>query len=224
MKIISVLRCGREYTVRHAQWLHRQLSGYDSLCMTDAKSIPGVQTAPLLYDWPKWFAKLEAFNPDRTDTGGEDLLLLDIDTVITGDLSPFLQPRPFTTLTDFYYEDTPQPPMASGVMYIPAEMKHVVWEKFMSNPSRWIRERHPMPHHGDGGFISRAITQRSQRWQEILPGSVVSYKRDIASQEMPGYHPLRSTGDGTVPDAARIVCFHGNPRPWNVIAPFIPGL
>lgn len=224
MKIISVLRRSREYTVQHAQWLHRQLAGFDSICMTDAGHIPGVSTVPLLHDWPGWFAKLEVFNPDRSDTGQEDLLLLDIDTVITGDLSPFLQPRPFTTLTDFYYEHLPQSPMASGVMYIPAAMKHIVWEKFMSNPQRWIAERHPMPYHGDGGFIGRAIPQRSERWQEVLPGAVMSYKRDIAGPGMPGFHPSRSAGNGRVPDTARIICFHGNPRPWNIRSPFVPDL
>ncbi|EBO6079914.1 hypothetical protein GAL64_22910, partial [Salmonella enterica subsp. enterica serovar Enteritidis] len=63
MIIVSVLRQSKDFTTKHAQWLHKQLKGYDSVCLTDALKIKGVNTAPLLYDWPGWWAKLELFNP-----------------------------------------------------------------------------------------------------------------------------------------------------------------
>ncbi|EFO2868674.1 hypothetical protein IH240_004512, partial [Escherichia coli] len=74
---------------KHAQWLHRQIRGIRSVCLTDAEHIEGVETAPLFYNWPGWWAKMELFNPDHPVIGKEDLFYLDIDTVITGDLHEF---------------------------------------------------------------------------------------------------------------------------------------
>lgn len=222
MKIVTVLRQSQEYKPYHAQWLHRQLEQYDSLCLTDAGEIQGVNTLPLQYEWPSWWSKIEVFNPYRADIGSEDILLIDIDTVITGDLTPFLQKRAFTALTDFYAEGTQNPHMASGLMFIPAEIKHKVWDKFIIEPAHHMQAHIHMPHHGDQGFISTCLN--AERWQAVLPGAVVSYKRDVAAKDMPGYHSVRSKGNGMVPENTRIVCFHGNPRPWRVGLPWIPPL
>lgn len=51
------------------------------------------------------------------------------------------------------------------------------------------------------------------RWQDVEKGKIVSYKKDVA----PVGKFLKSVGDGTVPEKAKIVCFHGKPRPWQVI-------
>lgn len=88
MIIVSVLKQSKDFTTKHAQWLHKQLKGYDSVCLTDALKIKGVNTAPLLYDWPGWWAKLELFNPLHPVLGNEDILYIDIDSVVVGDITP----------------------------------------------------------------------------------------------------------------------------------------
>ncbi|MGV8925717.1 MAG: hypothetical protein ACOH2G_08580 [Ewingella sp.] len=218
MIVVSVLRCGPEYSGKHAQWLHRQLAGYDSVCLTDAGQIEGVNTVPLLYDWPGWWSKIEAFNPDRADIGNQDILLLDLDTVITGDLSPFMEKRPFTALTDFYCESQAQAPMASAVMYIPANVKARVWQQFIHDPVGNMRRHIKKPNHGDQGFVGSVLA--ADRWQDVLPSAAISYKKDVAAAG----RWSRSVGNGSVPDDARLVCFHGQPRPWNSGEPWVPPL
>ncbi len=81
MIIVSVLRQSKDFTTKHAQWLHKQLKGYDSVCLTDALKIKGVNTAPLLYDW-QMVGKTRTFNPLHPVLGNEDILYIDIDSVI----------------------------------------------------------------------------------------------------------------------------------------------
>ena len=220
MIIVSVLKSGPEYQPGHARWLHRQLNDYDTVCMTDCQNITGVRTTPLLYDFPAWWSKLEVFNPDHPCLGKEDLLLLDIDTVVTGDLTPFFKQPCMTTLTDFYHEHSPLRPPGSAVMYIPADIKAYIWTTFMASPLEWINRRQQPPFHGDQGFLASILSPA--RWQDVLPGAAVSYKKDIACQGMPGWHPQRSQGNGDIPAGTRLVCFHGKPRPWDTGLEWVP--
>ncbi|WP_434462185.1 hypothetical protein ACMV5L_01805 [Serratia plymuthica] len=222
MLIVTVLKQSKEYQPVHAQWLHRQIQHYDSLCLTDSHDISGVTTAPLMHSFPSWWSKLEAFNPSHPILGAEDILLLDIDTVIIGDLEPFLQQKSFTTLTDFYYENSPHRPIGSAVMFIPHEIKDRVWNIFIRNPEKWINAGKMPPWHGDQGFLSSYTNP--DRWQDILPGNIISYKKDIASKGMLGWNRGHSVGNGDVPFGARLVCFHGNPRPWEMNLEWVPQL
>lgn len=208
MRIVTVLRVGKDYKPQHAQWLHKQLRNYDldSLCLTDAGRISGVSTVPLLYDWPGWWAKIELFNPEHPIIGDDDIFYIDIDTVIWNDIRELFTVKQFTMLSDFYHPDSP----ASGVMYIPKSIKYLVWETFIRNSSDFINKKREPPHHGDQGFLSQVIPN-IQRWQDIFPGKIVSYKKDIFA------------GDGSVPDC-NIICFHGNPRPWKAKCSWVPPL
>ena len=51
-------------------------------------------------------------------------------------------------------------------------------------------------------FLERFWINRARRWQADLPGHVLSYKADLRG----GMAPL--------PSAARVVAYHGQPRPW----------
>lgn len=216
--IVTVLKSGKEYGAAHAQWLHAQLpAAVPAFCLSDIE-VPGVNTLPLSGSWPGWWSKLEAFNPDLAIIGDQDLLLLDIDTVITGDIMPFLEPRPFTALTDFYREQQPAAPMASAVMYIPASVKAAMWSAWLADPDGHIRECSRPEKHGDQGFIGSVLT--ADRWQDVLPGAAISYKKDVAAAG----RWSRSVGSGTVPTGTRLVCFHGQPRPWDSGEPWVPPL
>ncbi|KMU44917.1 hypothetical protein SEEN2TTA_06911, partial [Salmonella enterica subsp. enterica serovar Newport str. Pond080-2TTA] len=90
MKIALVLRSGGDFSASDVQWLANQLPpGYEIICLTDVKNmlIPGVTCIPLIHKWNfcrGWWAKIELFRPDVED----DLFFLDLDTVITGDITP----------------------------------------------------------------------------------------------------------------------------------------
>lgn len=218
MLIVSVLKSGKDFTPKHAQWLHRQFGDLPSICITDAGDIPGVNTTPLLYNWPGWWSKLELFNPDHPVLGAQDLLYFDLDVVVTGDLHVFEAAEDFTMLREFNHESR----VNSSIMMIPASIKKTIWEQFITDPERIMDECRTEDKWGDQGFLGSII--KPVLWQNIIPGKVVSYKCNIATKSMIGYNPKLASGvsTGTVPADASVVCFHGSPRPWRTGFNWVP--
>ncbi len=104
-------------------------------------------------DWPGWWSKLELFNPEHPDIGSSDLLYIDIDTVITGDIRPLCNLDKFSMLSDFGSVDPLKAPPASGLMFIPcSRKKYKAWEAFNRNPEHIISRPRVPPFHGDQGF------------------------------------------------------------------------
>lgn len=193
MTPICVLRSGGEFTPAHVQWLAAQVPGL--VCLSDVE-VPGVPVIPLRYGWPGWWSKLELFRPGIEG----DLLYLDLDTVVLGDLSEF-DVGTTTVLRDFYAPDR----MGSGLMYLTEMDRPQVWASFTQDPERHMRECVTQERWGDQGFLQGVLV--AQRWQDVLPGRVVSYKAHCA---------------GGVPSGAKVVCFHGKPRPWEIAAGWVP--
>lgn len=150
---------------------------------------------PLIYDWPGWWCKMELFRPRGLRY---DMLYFDLDTIIVGDLTDIAKVTGLTTLTDFNVEER----IASGMMLLPEACRAEVWDKWIADPAGHMAK---FPG-GDGDFLRSIWGQTPARWQNILPGQVVSYKNHVR-------------GKG-VPADARVVCFHGRPRPreikWNL--------
>ena len=130
-----------------------------------------------------------------SDAFDGDLMYFDLDTVV------FDVPKvdKTTVLRDFYYPET----MGSGLMYIAQADKARVFEDFMRQPSLHMR-RHSVG--GDQAFLQQHLGD-CQKWQDVA--KVVSFKAHCQ--------------DG-VPEGTQVVCFHGVPRPWHVIAPWVPVL
>lgn len=124
-----------------------------------------------------------------------DLMYFDLDTVV------FDVPKVdrTTVLRDFYYPET----MGSGLMYIAQADKARVFEDFMRSPSLHMR-RHTVG--GDQAFLQQHIGD-CQKWQDVA--QVVSFKAHCQSG---------------VPAGTQVCCFHGQPRPWHVVADWIPRL
>jgi hypothetical protein len=134
---------------------------------------------------------MELFRPDIIG----DILFMDLDTVIVGPLDDLAAVRSLTLLRDFYKPEH----LGSGVMFLPEADRAEVWEAWMMSPQRHMRWHRGG---GDQKFLETLWLDKAARWQDVLPGQVVSYKADI-----------RKHGDG-VPADARLVAFHGKPRPW----------
>jgi hypothetical protein len=141
--------------------------------------------------WPGWWSKMELFRPSVKG----DLLYFDLDTMIVGQLDELMTVNTVTVLSDFNIPNR----MASGVMFIPEIEREPIWREWIKDPEGHIKRWHG---HGDGGFLSQ-FWGGVDRWQDKFPGQVVSYKNHCV--------PIRG-----VPDNARVVCFHGRPRPRDV--------
>lgn len=207
VRVALVLRSGGEYRPEHVGalvgQLERHLPGVGVICLSDV-DVPCVRV-PLKYGWRSWWSKLELFRPDVAG----DLLYIDLDTVIVGDLSELASLGRTTLLSDFYYPERP----ASGLMYLAESDRAKVWAAWIADPKAAM---HKCMRHGDQQFIGEVLHD-AQRFQDVLPGRVVSYKVHVAK----GLNK-RSIGNGSVPSGTSVVCFHGRPRPWHVKEEWVP--
>ncbi|AJY44667.1 hypothetical protein [Martelella endophytica] len=192
-RVVCVLRSGGEYGPEHVLRLQRQVSLFsqaDFLCLSDC-AIDGVDTLPLLFDWPGWWAKMELFRPDIAGP----LFYLDLDMAITGPLADLMAIGRLAIMRDVYRPDGLQ----SAAMLLPEADRRPVWNAWISDPRSAMRR---FRRGGDQSFLEQLWLRRAVRLQDELPGSIVSYKADV-----------RETGNIGV---ASIVAFHGKPRPWDV--------
>jgi len=194
--IVTVLRSGGDFKVEHVEALRDECRRYASatkfICLSDRPSVPGYQ--PLENEWPNWWSKIEAFKIPGP------VVYMDLDTVAVGSLLSILKVpetggESFTVLRDF---NPGQRQMGSGLMAWTGDMS-ALYQQFKAHP-RFHMERNRSPRWwGDQGFIERA-TERRTYWQDKVPGQVVSWKKHCTE---------------SVPLEARVVCFHGLPRPWD---------
>lgn len=204
VSVVCVLRVGGEYTFDHVIALHEQVARWwphDAVplrfvCLTDDRTPtsvnvwPGIEVHALLHRWPGWWSKMEIMLGAHDDLG--DVLYMDLDTMVVGPLDRFAVHRPLTLLDDFYRPTLAQ----SGLMWLPARWRVTCAAMWLDTP-----QEHMKQFRGDGEWLHAAWGQTANRWQTMEPGRVVSYK----------VHVARS---GRIPPDARIVCFHGHPRPW----------
>lgn len=193
-EVICVLRSGGEYNENHVVRLRDQLAkrGVTSFrCLSDVE-VSGVERIPMKYSWPGWWAKMELFRPDLP---GDGMLYMDLDTSIIGDVSDFFVDR-LAIMRDVYRPLGLQ----SSLMFIPRAERSAIWSDWLRRTEYWMRRLHKG---GDQAFLERHWIDTAARWQDLLPGAVVSYKaNDLASHG--------------APEGAKVVIFHGKPRPWDV--------
>lgn len=190
--IACVLKSGGDYDAEYVERLHAGVSRYAPgarfVCLSDV-DVP-CERIPLKYDWPGWWSKMELFRPDIQG----EMLFMDLDTVITGDLTPLIKLKRLAMLADFYKPER----LASGLMFLPQQCREKVWRHWIADPQARMDEAGRF---GDQKIIGDVFKDMAVKWQDALPGKVVSYK-------------VHMKGRGNkVPDGASVVCFHGQPRP-----------
>lgn len=201
LRIALVLRSGGDYDADDVARLCGALAVHAPripvVCLSDVP-VPCERIA-LEHDWPGWWSKMELFRPDVAG----DLLYMDLDTMLTGELAGLLGAcnGRAIALRDFYHPTR----IGSGLMYLPESVRPLVWNRFSANPASVMRtySERRVERWGDQAFINDVIADAPLRWQDVVPGAVVSYKADVRKA-------------GRVPAAARIVCFHGKPRPREI--------
>lgn len=127
------------------------------------------------------------------------VLYFDLDTTIRGDLQPLLraaEEHRFIALRN----PLPNPSkFGSGIMAWSGDMRHV-FERFRRDPRDNMRRCTTPWAWGDQGFIAETETPDAY-WQDLFPGEILSWRVDCKAG---------------VPKQARVVYFHGKPRPWEV--------
>lgn len=203
MRIVTVFNsrsltgAAQEYKPEHVQSLMMQVKEYapdaQFECITD-RHILGVTCHPYTHGWPGWWAKMAMFDPAIPG----DFLFMDLDTVVNGSLNDILAVRKLTVLRDFYRDGKKlKEGLGGGLIYLPEDARAQVWNFWKTQPQLHMR----MFPRGDQFLFECFWLNTAQRWQDVAPGQVVSYK--VHCQK------------GVPPDA-RVVCFHGKPRPWEV--------
>lgn len=164
------------------------------MCLTDVK-VEGVETRSLQRGWPGWWSKMEVFDPELPG----DLVYVDLDTVISGPLGDLAKVGRLAMLRDFYRDGKKfKEGLQSSVMVLPESERQVIWDEFTVNPALAMAFNRAG---GDQRFLERFWLTRAARLQDLLPGQLVSWKVNCAQG---------------VPAGARVVVFHGQPRPWQV--------
>ena len=203
-RIFCVLKSGsQEYNESHVRWLKRQCDihapGVSFVCLTDLLEIDGVETHPLIHDWPGWWSKIELFRY-------EDVFYLDLDTVILNDIRYMLD------LNDGFYalrnlgghKRNGRVVMGSGIMSWSGSYRHVYDNFDVRQIHQYTRRQNRW---GDQGYIHEQVDYKAL--QDVFPNKIHSYKLDGIDRSDP---------------PSDIVCFHGNPKPWNSKQPWVPKL
>lgn len=202
--VACVLKSGGDYVPAHVHALRdgvrRNLtSPHQFVCLSDVPV--GCDRLRLLRGWPGWWSKMELF--DGRITG--PTVYIDLDTIIVGSLDEIALGHRFTVLRNFWAEQYGEPDrIGSGLMAWDADLS-AIYKTFAAAPDRFIREYKTKANWGDQAFIKNHTPIPMARWQDKHPGKVVSFKK----------HVLKSRG---VPAGASVVCFHGQPRPFDLPA------
>lgn len=190
---------GPEYVARLKRGVDRNLTvPHRFICFADDVSrVPdGIEARPLKSpSWAGCLPKLYVYSPQASLQGR--VLLLDLDNVITGPLDD-IAAYDGNIAVRAWFAGYPREKVADGDMIgfeAGSETAQKLWNKFSSDPKGAALKTG-----GRERFFIRE-TVEPDLWQDIVPGQIVSYKNHCTNG---------------LPKGARIVSFHGDPRPHKV--------
>ena len=199
LKVVCVLRSGGDFTPAYVANLERQVRKNTKqeihfICYTDMEDwwLPNVERVSLRKDWPGWWSKMEVFRMEGP------ALYLDLDTAVFDSLDPMFEAlsyhqsighRSFWMLKPFAKREK----WASGVMAWTGDWSDLFW---------------------DFDYAKAKDMEWDQRWisQEASKEGEIRAVQDFLAPVYSFKHHCRENR----PTDARIVCFHGTPRPHQV--------
>lgn len=188
--------CGRgaEYAQRLFDGFARHLpqTEYKFFCLTDDPKTLPPRVEPIEPDpgLNGWWNKLSLFKPGVLPKGR--VLFSDLDAMPIGDLTAIASYQgPFAAIRDFYNHVHLQ----SALMAWEAGTMGHIWEG-------WNNEGRPQTDPGGDQVVIERWQGKADYWQDILPGQVMGFK------------DCRRLGG--IPSCARMICFHGRPRPHEI--------
>lgn len=204
-------------------------------CFTDRPTIPGIHCRPIHPRMWSYFAKLYLFSPECFPLNSR-VLFFDLDTCLVRSWLPLAEVplEKIVMLRDIWAQAMP----ASGVMSwrVTSDTQRI-WKDF--EPSAQTRPPYTHPHpkrfppnvptpihvgiRTDEQWLHHyTVHNQWTAWQDLCPGEFLSYKyniqRSMNVSGRPGAPPL------TEEDArkARVIYFHGHPRPHQVVHKWNP--
>jgi hypothetical protein len=177
------------------------------VCVTDdPQGLGDVEVLPLWSDFadvpsphggknPSCYRRLKLFDPAIASLLGERFLAIDLDCIITGDLTPIVD-----RADDFvmYGDTNPKTHYNGSLILMTAGARAKVWETF--DPKASPRKAYQSGCFGsDQGWISYCLGGGEHKFTKAE--GVYSYRNDIKQMDR-------------LPADARIVVFHGDQKPW----------
>jgi|GEM_PF-5437744 len=188
---------------------------WEFTCFTDRDKIEGVSCQPIARGLEGYFNKLYLFSPKAFPQGSR-VLFFDLDTCIVRNWGP-LAKEPIdkpVMLRDAWWHDDRRP--ASGVMSWEAnDVTNTIWNLFPGNgiAPRGIRT--------DEDWLRPILDVTGwYAWQELLPEQFFSYKIHVSGIMKTQHSPPPFTREQA--GSARVIYFHGLPRPHSVKMPWNP--
>lgn len=187
----TVLKSGGEYQEKHVLRMRDMLEFYvrcpsKFVCYSDL-NIPGIETRPLLHNWPGWWSKIEIFREV------EDSFYIDLDMTIQGDITDIVMAdSDFMALRNM----APRIEGIGSAMMKWSGDKRFIYETFKSDPEKYMaghgRDKKGTPWLGDQGFIWSLCKGDIGLFQSSFKGRIKKFNE-------PG-------GD--------IKVYYGRSRPW----------
>jgi hypothetical protein len=194
---------------------------FELVCITDdvAGLSPRVRTIPLptehadLPNWkgdrfPSCYRRLRVFAPNAGAwLGATRIVNIDLDVVITGDMTPLFSGRqPFKC----WGETNRRTPYNASLFSLELGSRPAVWDRFRADPAGCIAACEAAGYVGsDQAVMSLVLGPNEPRWTRA--DGVFSYRNDI-----------RTVAGRPLPAGARIVPFHGQEDPWDETASRLP--
>ena len=147
--------------------------------------------------YPSCYRRLRLFHPGAARWFGERFVSLDLDLVITADVTAL-----WTRSEDFVAWRDPNPPAAynGSMLLLRAGARPNVWRDFHPVASPRLAAQHGF-RGSDQAWISACLGPNEAVWTK--DDGVFSYRMDIAKQK------------NILPPSARVVVFHGKHDPWD---------
>jgi hypothetical protein len=196
---------GAEYVNRLFGAVRRHLSlSHRFICFTNSTEGIDPRIEILELNAPSWMGclpKISMFNPALGLTG--QVLALDIDLIIVGSLDDIGSYRGDLCVRSKFKPGEEWKADGDIIGFrVGSQRQHEIWEPFVKDPKMVERITG-----GRERYWYRYVTKHKvDRWQDLYPGQIVSYKRHVR-------------GKGLSPEA-RIVSCHGRPRPHEIDEPW----
>jgi hypothetical protein len=198
----------RSMVARHYPHRHR------FICITDQCGDPafdpGIEQVPIWDDFanresiygpdtPSCYRRLRAFAGDMGAILGERFVSVDLDCVITSDMSPvWNHDKDFVIWGDL----ARQTPYNGSMWMMNAGARAHVWDKFKANAQKCIDKARGAGFFGsDQAWMCYALGPKENRW--TVADGIFSYRTHV------------KPASGALPKGARIVFFQGHYDPWH---------
>ena len=202
------------YKPEHVYALQKQIEKHYPhphrfLCLTDYDDLK-CESVKLLHNLEGWWSKIELFRPDLVSQNPDDVFFyMDLDTCLVGDISCYIDAQyQIAGLAEVQAPGLVSGRLGSGVMAWRGDWSRIYTE-FMRDP-KGMMERYFVG--GDQHVINDIAIKNGgfKPIQDIDPGCI-NYKHNLPDKANP-------------PANAKILYFHGLPKPWQVEPGLCPWL